>query len=308
MELVNLRTIVEGLDSLAEIEKENPKLGTELLRFTNTISNACEHAYLRLSYALGQVRGLPSRPSQQEILTVLSTLNEAPNSQWFRDVSGICNQLAVLAEEFEAPIHEQLNYTNPFGENYEHAVKDITAPRYHAHYKIAPLFSLLQRQERDLKDDIRKIVAVLQTKLGPAKDTMDVEDARDYALAVQNEISENIDQIKKISLVIADGSKNGSTIVLTPEEIAEAALQRPVSVLLLNMFFLCFVVVLGATVFQYLTVYQFILVTGFAITTVIIINALYLRTIDKLNEENFLKLMHLALLKFFSPLTHKDRK
>ena len=65
---------------------------------------------------------------------------------------------------------------------------------------------------------------------------------------------------------------------------------------------------LAATVFQFLAVYQFILATGFAITAVIAVNALYLRSIDKLSEENFLKLMQLALLKFFAPLTRRSGK
>ena len=159
----------------------------------------------------------------------------------------------------------------------------MSAPRYAAHYKIAPLLSLLQQNERELKDDLRKTVAIIQTKLGPAKDTGNVEEARDYALAVQEEISHSIDQIKKLSLQIAAGSSIGVSAVLTPAEIAEDALRRPERVLILNMFFVALVVALGATAFQFLEVYQFILVTGFAVTAVTVINALYLRTIDKLS-------------------------
>ena len=71
------------------------------------------------------------------------------------------------------------------------------------------------------------------------------------------------------------------------------------------MFFVVLAVALGATVFQFLTFYQFVLVTGFAITAVTVVNALYLKSVDKLSEENFLKLMQLALLKFFAPLTRR---
>jgi hypothetical protein len=308
MELVNLRTIVEGLDSLAEIEKEHPKLGRQLLDFTTRVSDCCERAYDRLSEALATVRGLSSRPTQQEVESVLKKLNDAPSSKWFKDVAGICDQLAALAEEFEAPIGEQLRYTSSFGENYEQASKDMTAPRYAAHYKIAPLLSLLQKHERQLKDDIRAIVARLQAKLGPAKDTGNVEDARAYALGVQREVSESLDHIKKLSLRIAGSSTDGASAILTPSEIAETALRRPERVLILNMFFVFLVVVLGATAFQYVAVYQFVLITGFAITAVTVVNALYLKSIDKLSEESFLKLMQLALLKFFAPLTRRARK
>jgi hypothetical protein len=211
MELVHLQTVVEGLDSLADIEKEHPELGAQLLSFITRVSDCCERAYERLSEALGTVRGLSSKPNSQEVEAVLKKLNDAPSSKWFKEVAGICDQLAALAEEFKPPIVEQLNYTSPFGQNYENASKDMSAPRYAAHYKIAPLLSLLQKHERELKDDIRTIVANLQAKLGPAKDTGNVEDARAYALAVQNEISGSIDHIKKLGFRIAGGSSKGAS-------------------------------------------------------------------------------------------------
>jgi hypothetical protein len=308
MELIHLQTVIEGLDSLAEIEKDHPKLGAQLLSFTTQVGDCCQRAYDRLSDALGTVRGLPAKPSSHEIELVLSKLNDAPSSKWFKEVAGICDQLAALAEGFEAPINEQLRYTSPFGENFTDASKDMSAPRYAAHYKIAPLLSLLQKHERELKDDLRTIVAKLQATLGRARDTGDVEDARAYALAVQEEISTSIDHIKKLTLRIAGGSSKGASAILSPAEIAESALRRPERVLILNMLFVFVLLALAATVFQFLAVYQFILATGFAITAVVVINALYLRSIDKLSEENFLKLVQLALLKFFAPLTRRGGK
>ena len=64
-------------------------------------------------------------------------------------------------------------------------------------------------------------------------------------------------------------------------------------------------VALCASVLQFIQIYQFVLVTGFALTAVIVINALYLRNIDKLSEASFLRLMELALRKFFAPLTRR---
>ena len=308
MELVHLRTVVEGLDSLADIEREHPRLGAQLLSFNTRVSDCCEMAYKRLSEALGTVRGLPTRPTSQEIETVLKKLNDAPSSKWFNEVSGICAQLAALANEFEPPIVEQLRYTNPYGENRTEVSMNLGASRYAAHNKIAPLFSLLQKHEGDLKDDMRSIVANLQAKLGSAKDTGNVEDARTYALAVQMEVSDSIDHIKKLGFRIAGGSSKGVSAVLTPADIAENALRRPERVLILNMFFMSVAVALSATAFQFLAVYQFVLATGFAITAVTVVNAIYLKSIDKLSEENFLKLMQLALLKFFAPLTRRSGK
>ena len=138
-----------------------------------------------------------------------------------------------------------------------------------------------------------------------SRENGDFQELRKYALDVQNEISQCIDGIKKISYQIKGTSSDGSTIILTPEKIAENALRRPERVLILNMFFILVAISVGATIFQFLTIYQFILVAGFAITIVIVLNAFYLRTIDKLSEESFLKLLQLALLKFFAPITKK---
>jgi hypothetical protein len=46
--------------------------------------------------------------------------------------------------------------------------------------------------------------------------------------------------------------------------------------------------------------------SGGDLTAVIVVNAFYLRTIDKLSEKGFLTLMQLALLKFFAPLTRRN--
>lgn len=86
---------------------------------------------------------------------------------------------------------------------------------------------------------------------------------------------------------------------------AEKVLQTPERMLILSMFFLVFIFSLGAFAFHFLKAHQFILVTGFALTAVIVVNAFYLRTVDKLSEKGFLTLMQLALLKFFAPFTKR---
>ena len=142
---------------------------------------------------------------------------------------------------------------------------------------------------------------VIQTKLGRAKNTGNVENARKYALSVQKEISQSIDEISKISIRIAGGDSKGVERIFQAE-IAENALRRPERVLILNMFFVSVCLTLGATVFQFLNIFQFILITGFTLTVVIVINAFYLRTISDLSDENFIRLLELALLKFLAPL------
>lgn len=299
MELAQLRTIVDGLDSLSEIEKVHPKLGAQLLRFVNDVGTCCQVAYDRLSDALAKVRALPPKPTPVEVRHLLQTLNDAPNSTWFKDVANICDRLAVVADRDGPAIREQIRYTSPFGENWADSSSNPGAERYAAHYKITPLLSLLERHERDLKDDIRSIVTNLQSKLGAAKDTRQVEDARAYAVAVQGEISAALDHINQLRLRLGGTSSQGIELLLST---AETALRRPERVLVLNMFFVLFALGLAATVFQYLAVYQFVLATGFAVTIVVVVNALYLKSLGVLPDETFLRLMELALLKFFAPL------
>jgi hypothetical protein len=78
MELRHLRVIVEGLDSLAEIEKEHPVLGAKLLTFVQDVRACCKQAYERLSTALGEVRNLPSKPSPEQLDAAFATINAAP--------------------------------------------------------------------------------------------------------------------------------------------------------------------------------------------------------------------------------------
>jgi hypothetical protein len=305
MELRHLREIVEGLNSLAEIEKEHPVLGAQLLKFVEEVRDCCSQAYGRLSQALGTVRSLPDAANPAEISVVLSQINKAPDSKWFKEVSGICDRLAALATTFQPQFSKQLEYTSPFGTNWQDSSTHPGATRYEAHYQIAPLFSLLQQHERELKDDIRSAIAQVQAALAQTDRKDSIDNARQFALQVQREIDGSMDEIAKLTYQIAGTSSAGTTAVLSPELLAEQALRRPERVLILNMFFLLIAFGLGATAFQYLRIYQFILLTGFSFTAVVIVNALYLRSIEKLSEQSFLKLMELALLKFFAPLTKR---
>jgi hypothetical protein len=103
--------------------------------------------------------------------------------------------------------------------------------------------------------------------------------------------------------------KPDGTIVMEGEkkQVAEDALRTPERVLLFNMTLLVVLLGLGATALQYLTLTAFVLLTGFILSAVVVVNAFYLRSIDKLRDESFMELIKLALLKFFAPLTRKGR-
>lgn len=300
MELVHLREIVVGLDSLAKIEKEHPALGAKLLSFIENIRSCCRKAYGRLSKYLGEVRALPPNPNDEELERVIASLADAPDSAWFRDVTGICAQLAALAETFDGPLRDQVTYTSPHGGNWKDFSVGKFPERFEAHSHIASLFSLLERQERELKDDLRHAVHTLQAMIGQAKGTGDIAPARAYAITVDSEIAHGLASIESLCYQLKGSSSVAH--VLTREEIADQAMRRPERVLILNMFFAVLAFALGAAAFQVINFYQFLLVSAFTFTIVTVVNAFYLRTIDKLSEEGFLALMQLAILKFFAPL------
>ena len=107
---------------------------------------------------------------------------------------------------------------------------------------------------------------------------------------------------------MAGSAADGANEALTNEQIAEAALRRPEQVRLFNMAMVAVLLILGATVLQYVSLIAFPLLTAFVLTAVIVVNAFYLRSIDKLCEKSFVGLMKLALLKFFAPLARRPAR
>ncbi|RSL18356.1 hypothetical protein EDE15_3923 [Edaphobacter aggregans] len=317
--LRNLCEIIQGMDSLASIEREHPVLGAQLIVFVRDIRACCTEAYERLSAALGSVRTLPRHPNLKEIDEAISKLNDAPSSEWFRNAAQICDRLQAVSERFLPQLGKQRDYSRKvFDESYASTISsaadpDTTTPElYEArgnadYYRVENLMRALYHHEGNLKEDLRYVVYQVQDMLGDAKTTLDVEETKAYVSEVQQEITDRMDQIAKLTYQIEGSSSNGAALILAREKVAEQALQTPERVLILSMFFIVLIFGLGAFAFSFLKFHQFVLITGFALTAVIVVNAFYLRSIDKLSEENFLKLMELALLKFFAPLTKRGK-
>jgi hypothetical protein len=290
MQLDALQTIVQGVDSLAQIENEHPLLGKQLKRFIVEIQSCCEEAYGRLSQTLGVVRQISDKPSEREIGQLTAAISDLPNSDWFKYVSRICDRLQVLANTFSEKIIAQREYVANTGGRKGH--------------DLSMFLMVLSQHEGDLKEDMRHVVWSLQNEIGKAKTKGDFSDVRALAVDIQKQIDTRIDEISKVSGRMKGTSLSGAEDLLD-KEVAEKALQTPERMLILSMFFLAFIFSLGAFAFHFLKAYQFVLVTGFALTAVIVVNAFYLRTIDRLSEKGFLSLMQLALLKFFAPLARR---
>lgn len=283
MELWALQTIANGAASLGEIERGHPDVGKKLKGFVLTLNRCCRDAYERLSSALDSVLTLPEQPNKAQINSVLQVLKDASNSEWFKKVSNICDDLAALA--------------NTYDNELQHIARDLSSESERRN-SILYLLAILHRHEGDLKTDIRETVDAIKVDLTKLR----VSTAKRRALRIKDEIDQSLTRINGVTLQIAGSSQDGATELLDREQIAEIALRKPERVLIFNMAFVLVLLLGGGTVLQFISILAFPILTGFVLSAVVVLNAFYLRSIDKLRDESFMELMKLALLKFFAPL------
>jgi len=277
MELWALQNIAEGTASLAELEQQHPILGRNFKHFVTTVNRCCRDAYERFSICLDDVLVLPNQPSEAAKAAVLQKLRDASDSEWFRDVARICDDLAAVANTYDADIKRHAD--------------GIVINEGEKRHSLMMLLMILHKHEGDLKQDIRHAVDGLKMEIADNK----TDEARRRALTIKDEIDRYLTRINGIALQIGGSAADGANQILTKEQIAEAALRRPERVLLFNMSMVGILVIIGATALQYVSLIAFPLLTGFVLTAVIVVNAFYLKSIDKLQDESFLELMKLVL-------------
>jgi hypothetical protein len=287
MELWALQGIADGTVSLAELESQHPILGRNLKDFVTTVNRCCRDAYQRFSTCLDEVLTLPIQATKPEKATVLQKLRDASDSVWFRDVARICDDLAAVANTYDSDIKKHTEEQQSADPDKRHS--------------LMMLLMILHKHEGDLKQDIRQAVDALKLDITDSR----IADARQRAQTIKDEIDRNLTRINGVAIRIAGSSGDGAGEVLKGQ-IAETALRQPERVLLFNMAMVCVLLIIGATVLQYVSLVAFPLLTGFVLTAVIVLNAFYLRSIDKLREEPFMELMKLALLEFFAPIARKQ--
>ena len=199
MELRALETIARGVKTLADLEKENPRLGGDLARFVRTVRDCCDEAYGNLSQKLQLVRNLPENPNNAQLKRVQSDLYAAGDSVWFRDVAKICDRLAVIADGFRSAIQDQGKYAD------EHSRVVSEDVERKASWDLWSLIGTLDRHEGELKRDIRSAVANVQEELGRGK----LNEARNRAKAIQEKIDYLNSQISQTTNRITGTSPVG---------------------------------------------------------------------------------------------------
>lgn len=154
-------------------------------------------------------------------------------------------------------------------------------------WSLLNLLRILQKHEADLKWDIRNAVDSLKMDVSGSS----IREAKQRARSIKDEIASNFTRINGVAIQIT-GSGRANEVL--KRQIAEAALRRPERVLLFNMAMVVILLIVGATLLQFIPLWAFPLLTGFVLTAVIVVNAFYLRSINQLTNESFIELMKLA--------------
>jgi hypothetical protein len=205
MELRALEAIARGVETLADLERENPRLGGDLARFVKTVRDCCDEAYGNLSQKLQLVRNLPDNPSDPQLKHVQSDLYAAGDSAWFRDVARICDRLAVVADGFRSAIEDQGRYAE------EHSNVAIEKVERKASWDLWSLIGTLDKHEGELKRDIRNAIANVQEELGRGN----LDEARSRAKTIQEQIDFLNSQISQTANRITGTSTTGLRKLLT---------------------------------------------------------------------------------------------
>src|SRR5471030_2105494 len=193
MELWALQNIADGTFSLAELERQHPILGRNLKDFVTTVNRCCRDAYQRFSICLDDVLTLSIEATETEKAAVLQKLRNASDSEWFRDVARICDDLAALAKTYDSDIQRHIE---------EHLESDSTK-----RHSLMMLLLILHKHEGDLKRDIRQAVDGLKTDITDSQ----IVAARRRAEIIKNEIDRNLTRINGIAVGITGSTGDGAS-------------------------------------------------------------------------------------------------
>ena len=271
-----------GLNTIAELERAKPMAGKRIEDFAIRIQKICNTAYENLIKTLEKVSQLASPPPDAEFKALMMELAATYDHAWFKDVTHICAKLAALREEFGQSL-------------YKYAGEPVETNGIHA------MIDAIYEGERSFEDDIAETATRIEKLVRHSRRTGDILPAADAAAEAREQIRKGQrDMAVSLERVIGSAPDGARKLM---EAKAEAVLREdPYFMYKASSLLLIVALAAGTAVARTVPFYMFPLVTAFALTSVVVIGALQLRASGKLGEANFLKLMQLALLKFFAPL------
>ena len=307
MELHELATIAAGMKTLTELQEFDAKSSAEFMTFLDQVSSACADAYTNFSKALGKVVALPNPPDRASYDRVSTELVATYDHQWFKNVADVCARLKAADRAFGAAIDACANRLRkgvPSTVPAPNSQPDAVDRRQRDADTLGAMLGVLKMHEGGLEEEIRTKVFFLQEHLAEGIAKGDISEAKQYAKDLQSRISALLDEINQTVLAVQGTSTNGaSTTLLGREEIARRVLaDDPHKLLKLNAFILCVIVLLGASVLQYVSIIAFVALTAFALAALCAMNTIMLLSSGKIDQVTWLEGMRLSLTYTFVPI------
>lgn len=294
--------LADGLDTLAQLEAKNPKMGARVKDFTVEIKRVCELAYDHFLKILNKISVLSATPSKARHEKLITELASSHDHDWFKNVAKICDALAALRCEFGGDLSAHSD-----AQKKERLVNPSTADNtsHHRASGFQAMIEAIYEGERSFESDIAWMAFSLEDLLRQAQRTGDIEPAAKAASESRRQVQEGLSKLRVAADRIIGSAKEGARLL---EVRAEEVLREDPYFMFKAASLLIIALLAAATVIALaVPFYMFPLIAGFALTAVIVISALQLRASGKLSDATFLKLMGLALLKFFAPLAKRTK-
>lgn len=292
--------LAEGLNTLAQLEAKDPKMGARVMAFTVEIKRVCELAYDHFLKILNKISVLSTTPPKAGHEKLMTELAGTHDHDWFKNVAKICDALEALRIEFGDALSAHGEAHNIEG------LANSAADRYMLPYRPSGfqlMIDAIYEGEQSFEHDIARMAYLLEDLLRQSQRTGDIGPAAQAASKSREQIQDGLGRLRVAANRIIGSGKDGAKLL---EERAEEVLREDRYFIFKAASLLMIVLLAAATVIaKTVPFYLFPLITGFSLTGVIVISALQLRASGELPDATFLKLMELALLKFFAPLAKR---
>lgn len=284
----NINRLAKEMDNLAVVAKSshNPELQKEVQSFVESVKKEVDKGFADVHQILAEVAYLKdSEVNQDKIRELQKGLSDTYAKDKFKNLLQICDRLHVLAERY----------------------RDKIEPFVKSEFQLdnsSQLFWLLHKHEGAFMYTIKNALNQIVASLEEYKQPQDYNQTRQLARSAQIELQDILDKVVNTSHRFQGSLSGGTLDLLQTKKVADNVLKNS------PLFSLsCY---LGATIILLtaLTIVagntspkSFTIITLATYTGLIIIGALQLRNDNKLKEENFLKLINLAMLRVYLPFS-----
>jgi hypothetical protein len=286
-QLDRLGTELDDVQAVAKAS-HNKKLEDDVQRFVADVGREVDKAFSDVYEVLGEIAYLkPSELTEDRVKELQARLANTYSRDKFKTVEKICDALHLLAERFRRDIEPHLTAAGGVPQS-------------------SQLFWMLDKHEGAFIYIIRNAVPEILTILDDYKAGKDIDAARARARRAQDELKATLDHVTHAYHEVIGALPRGTSHLLEPDRVADEVLRRS------PWFSGAFYLVAALILLTALTIvagntkplaFPVVVVAAFAGLT--LIGALQLRNDGRLSEQNFMKLVDLALKRVLLPLARK---